>query len=118
MPIKIAQQTHKSMIILAHYALSSCGSWYDVPTPLPSPPRCPPPEQDNESSSEDEEGFKNVVMEDYHEYDRWYAEDNQVELDEMHEHIHVENYYFKRIFFLVAETLTDEEVDSIIMMAI
>ncbi|CAE6402018.1 unnamed protein product, partial [Rhizoctonia solani] len=54
----------------------SQGSWYHVPTPLPSPPRSPPPEQDGLEPSEDEDDFCNINAVDYREYERWYAEDH------------------------------------------
>ncbi|EUC67015.1 transposase family Tnp2 protein, partial [Rhizoctonia solani AG-3 Rhs1AP] len=83
----------------------SHGSWYHVPTPLPSPPGSPPPEQDNfqDEAPElgDEDGFQNINAGDFREYERWYAEDHLGEDVEM-----------------LAETLTEEEIDSIIMLAI
>ncbi|CAE7185763.1 unnamed protein product [Rhizoctonia solani] len=79
----------------------SRGSWYHIPTPLPSPPRSPPPDRDNDGLSEGEDEFRNIDAMDYREYDRWYSEDHLGEDVEM-----------------LAETLTDEEVDSIIMLAV
>ncbi|CCO34038.1 hypothetical protein BN14_08130 [Rhizoctonia solani AG-1 IB] len=63
----------------------SRGSWYQVATPLPSP--CSPPPERNESlsESEDEGEFQNVDVEDYRDYERWYAEDNIYEDSEMRE---------------------------------
>ncbi|KEP46055.1 transposase family Tnp2 protein, partial [Rhizoctonia solani 123E] len=81
---------------------SSTGSWLNVPTPPPSPPSTPPPGSDDEEQpSEDEDGFAHITAEDYREYERWYAEDDMLELDEM-----------------VAETLTEEEIASIKMASI
>ncbi|CAE6438714.1 unnamed protein product [Rhizoctonia solani] len=77
------------------------GSWYHVPTPLPSPPCSPPPEQDGLEPSEDEDNFCNINAVDYWEYEWWYVEDHVGEDMEM-----------------LAETLTDKEIDSIIMLAI
>ena len=63
---------------------SSTGSWMNIPTPPPSPPSTPPPGSDDEEQpSEDEDGFTHVTAEDYREYERWYAEDDMLELDEM-----------------------------------
>jgi hypothetical protein len=64
----------------------SRGSWYNVPTPLPSPPRSPPPNQEDADPSKDEEGFRNVDAVDYREYERWYGEDNLGEDEEMREY--------------------------------
>ncbi|CAE6481342.1 unnamed protein product [Rhizoctonia solani] len=51
----------------------SRGSWYHVPTPLPSPPRSPPPEQDNVQDEvlelEEEDGFWNINAGDFCEYE-------------------------------------------------
>jgi hypothetical protein len=63
-------------------AASSRGSWYDVSTPLPSPPPTPPQLSEDELSS-DEDGYCNIDAEDHREYDRWFAEDRMDELDEM-----------------------------------
>jgi hypothetical protein len=63
----------------------SRGSWYDVPTPLPTPPCSPLPDQDHPEASDDDEGFRNVDAHDYREYERWYAEDNLGEDQEMRE---------------------------------
>ncbi|KAF8675268.1 Transposase family tnp2 [Rhizoctonia solani] len=79
----------------------SRGSWYHIPTPPPSPPSSPPPDQDVPEPLEDEDGFQNLNAIDFCEYDQWYAEPDTGEDVEMH-----------------AETLTDKEVDSIIMLAI
>ncbi|QRV73589.1 Transposase family tnp2 [Ceratobasidium sp. AG-Ba] len=79
---------------------SSNGSWNELGTPPPSPPPLPS-DSENDASSDDEDGYQHVTAEDYREYDRWYAEDRQDELDEM-----------------IVETLTEEEMDSIKMMAI
>ncbi|KAG8746372.1 hypothetical protein FRC12_014299 [Ceratobasidium sp. 428] len=57
-------------------------SWFNVGTPPPSPPSSPFQLSDDDIS-EDEDGFVNLTAEDYREYDRWYAEDSQTELDEM-----------------------------------
>ncbi|KAG9097599.1 hypothetical protein FS749_005930 [Ceratobasidium sp. UAMH 11750] len=81
-------------------APSLTGSWYEVGTPPPTPPPPPSDLSDNDVAS-DKDGYHHVTAEDYHEYDRWYAEDRQDELDEM-----------------VSETLTKKEMDSIKMMAI
>jgi hypothetical protein len=56
-------------------------SWYNVGTPLPSPPQSPLALSDKELS-EDEDGYVDVTADDYREYDRWYAEDCEPELDE------------------------------------
>ncbi|KAG9081505.1 hypothetical protein FRC06_005529, partial [Ceratobasidium sp. 370] len=80
---------------------SSHHDWYDIGTPPPTPPRSPFQLSDNDDPSEDEDGYQHVTAEDYREYDRWFAEDSQAEFDEM-----------------IAETLTEEELDSIKMMAI
>ncbi|KAG8688772.1 hypothetical protein FRC11_004795, partial [Ceratobasidium sp. 423] len=86
----------------------SCGSWYNVPTPPPSPPHSPPPQEDDPKQSDEEGGFQNINVDDYHEYEQWYAEDHLGEDVEMH----------KYLVSSIAKTLTDEEVDSIIMLAI
>ncbi|GAB1521286.1 hypothetical protein RhiTH_004378 [Rhizoctonia solani] len=75
-------------------------SWYRVATPLPSPP-LPPPKHESGLSEPNNDGFQNVDAKDYWEYKQWYAEDNIYEDSEM-----------------LAKTLTNEEVDSIIMLAI
>ncbi|QRV77209.1 Transposase family tnp2 [Ceratobasidium sp. AG-Ba] len=79
----------------------STGDWYEVGTPPPSPPTSPfrPPE--DQVPSDTEEGYQDVNADDYREYERWYAEDCEAELREF-----------------VQETLTDEEIDSIKMLAI
>ncbi|KAG9089588.1 hypothetical protein FRC06_001476 [Ceratobasidium sp. 370] len=82
-------------------AQSSLHSWYDIPTPPPSPPPSPFQLSDEDNISEDKDGYHNITTEDYCEYDHWYSEDSQAELDEM-----------------VTETLTEEELDSIKMAAI
>ncbi|KAG8732066.1 hypothetical protein FRC10_001260, partial [Ceratobasidium sp. 414] len=82
-------------------APSSRGSWYHVGTPIPSLPHTPLQLSEDDVSSDDEYGYSNVNAEDYREYDRWFSEDRDVELNEM-----------------IAETLTEEELDSIKMMAI
>ncbi|KAG8721067.1 hypothetical protein FRC08_016040 [Ceratobasidium sp. 394] len=81
---------------------ASCDySWYDIGTPLPSSPQSPLPQSDNNESPEDEDGYTNLTAEYYPEYDRWYAEDSQNELDEM-----------------LVETLIEKEMDSVKLMAI
>ncbi|GAB1525789.1 hypothetical protein RhiTH_008955 [Rhizoctonia solani] len=77
------------------------GSWYQVSTPLPSPPCSPLPKQDNPELSEDKEGYLNVDAIDLQEYKQWHAED----------HLGKEVDMF-------AATLEDEEIDSIVMLAI
>ncbi|KAG8736634.1 hypothetical protein FRC10_009074 [Ceratobasidium sp. 414] len=64
-------------------APSSPGSWYHVGTPLPSPPHTPLQLSEDEVSSGDEYGYSNVNSEDYRDYDRWFSEDRDAELDEM-----------------------------------
>lgn len=61
---------------------SSYGSWYEVGTPLPSPPNSPLAMSDNELS-EDEDGYISMTAQDHREYDRWYAEDCPQEYDEL-----------------------------------
>jgi hypothetical protein len=63
-------------------APSSPGSWYNVGTPPPSPARSPLVRSDEELS-ENEDGYFNITEDDYREYDRWYAEDCEAELDEL-----------------------------------
>ncbi|EUC54688.1 hypothetical protein RSOL_066180, partial [Rhizoctonia solani AG-3 Rhs1AP] len=77
----------------------SCGSWYHVPTPIPSPPHSPPPEQDDHEPSDDEDGFRNVNAQDFREFERWYAED-----------------YLGKDVEMLAETLTYKEPDSSIII--
>ncbi|QRV91989.1 Transposase family tnp2 [Ceratobasidium sp. AG-Ba] len=73
--------------------------WQEVPTPPPSPP---PLDLDADGDvSEEEDGYRNVTADDYREYDRWFAEDREEELGEF-----------------LCETITEEELDSIKMMAI
>ncbi|CEL62283.1 hypothetical protein RSOLAG1IB_10347 [Rhizoctonia solani AG-1 IB] len=79
----------------------SRGSWYEVPTPLPSPPQSPLPEHNDIGPVDDGENFQNINADDYREYERWYTEDNLLEEDEM-----------------ATEVLTEEEIDSIVMLAI
>ncbi|KAG9093678.1 hypothetical protein FS749_013972 [Ceratobasidium sp. UAMH 11750] len=81
-------------------APSSTGSWHEVSTPPPTPPP-PPSDLSGDDIPSDDDGYRHVTAEDYREYDRWYAEDRQDELDEM-----------------VAETLTEKEMGSIKLMAI
>ncbi|EUC55814.1 hypothetical protein RSOL_138550, partial [Rhizoctonia solani AG-3 Rhs1AP] len=75
------------------------------PPPFPLLRTPPPPKQDNVQDGapelEDKDGFRNINAGDFCEYERWYAEDHLGEDVEM-----------------LAETLTDEEIDSIIMLAI
>ncbi|QRV73327.1 Transposase family tnp2 [Ceratobasidium sp. AG-Ba] len=73
--------------------------WDDIPTPPPSPP--PLQLDKNDAASDEEDGYENITAEDYREYDRWFAEDRQEELDEF-----------------LNETIAEEELDSIKMMAI
>ncbi|QRV98449.1 Transposase family tnp2 [Ceratobasidium sp. AG-Ba] len=73
--------------------------WRDVPTPPPSPP--PLALDADEEVSDNEDGYMNVTADDYREYDRWFADDRAAELDEF-----------------LCETITEEELDSIKMMAI
>ncbi|KDN35864.1 hypothetical protein RSAG8_11226, partial [Rhizoctonia solani AG-8 WAC10335] len=54
-----------------------------------------------EQASEDEDGFAHITEADYREFERWYTEDDMLELDEM-----------------IAETLTVEEISSMKMAAI
>jgi hypothetical protein len=63
-------------------APGSPGSWYHVGTPPPSAPHSPLVRSDEEKS-EDEDGYLNITEDDYREYDRWYAEDCEAELDEL-----------------------------------
>jgi hypothetical protein len=63
-------------------APSSPGSWYHIGTPPPSPPRSPLVRSDEEKL-EDEDGYFNITEDDYREYDRWYADDCEAELDEL-----------------------------------
>ncbi|CCO36041.1 hypothetical protein BN14_10163 [Rhizoctonia solani AG-1 IB] len=79
----------------------SRGSWYEVPTPLPSPPQSPLSDRDEIGEATNEENFQDINAGDYREYERWYTEDNLLEEDEM-----------------ATESLTEEEIDSIIMLAI
>ncbi|KAF8749475.1 hypothetical protein RHS01_10042 [Rhizoctonia solani] len=74
-----------------------------VPGPHPpsSPPCSPLPKQDNPELSEDKEGYLNVDAIDLQEYKQWHAED----------HLGKEVDMF-------AATLEDEEIDSIVMLAI
>ncbi|QRV80956.1 Transposase family tnp2 [Ceratobasidium sp. AG-Ba] len=74
--------------------------WHHIATPPPSPLPSPPP-FDNDPPSKDEDGYTNIDAEDYREYDRWFAEDCEPELDEF-----------------VRETITELELDSIKMAAI
>ncbi|QRW03842.1 Transposase family tnp2 [Ceratobasidium sp. AG-Ba] len=60
-----------------------------------------PPPFDPDPPSEDEDGYVNIDAEDYREYNRWFAEDLEPELDEF-----------------VRETITEQELDSIKMAAI
>ncbi|KAG8692869.1 hypothetical protein FRC09_010893 [Ceratobasidium sp. 395] len=57
-------------------------SWFNIGTPLPSPPLSPFQLPDD-NVSENEDGYIDLTAEDYCEYDCWYAEDSQTELDEM-----------------------------------
>jgi hypothetical protein len=56
--------------------------WMDIGTPPPSPPRSPFA-RSQDDLSETEDGYVDITADDYREYDRWYAEDCQAELDEM-----------------------------------
>ncbi|CAE6504462.1 unnamed protein product [Rhizoctonia solani] len=96
----IFDDTFKSDSEQSDRSESSRDSWHHVPTPLPSPPQSPLPESD-EHESDNDEGFRNIEAHDYREYERWYAKDNLLEEDEID-----------------AETLTEEEIDTIIMLAI
>ncbi|KAG8709565.1 hypothetical protein FRC11_005446 [Ceratobasidium sp. 423] len=71
------------------------GTPAQVCTPLPSPPQTPPP-----NNNEPDDDFKHVTAEDYCKYNHWFREDEH-ELDE-----------------IIAEMLTEEEMDSIKMSAI
>jgi hypothetical protein len=62
-------------------APSSPRDWFDVGTPPPSPPQFPLPRSDEELSDL-EDDYIEVTADDYREYDRWYAEDCEPELDE------------------------------------
>jgi hypothetical protein len=63
---------------------SSTRSWLNVPTPPPTPPSTPPPgSNDEEQASVDEDGFMHITEDDYRDYERWYAEDDMLELNEM-----------------------------------
>ncbi|QRW02459.1 Transposase family Tnp2 protein [Ceratobasidium sp. AG-Ba] len=75
---------------------SPTDDWHSIATPPPSPPPFDP-----DPPSEDEDGYVNIDAEDYREYDRWFAEDLEPELDEF-----------------VRETITEQELDSIKMAAI
>ncbi|CEL53971.1 hypothetical protein RSOLAG1IB_11503 [Rhizoctonia solani AG-1 IB] len=75
-------------------------SWDHVGTPMPSPPSSPLPGASDEEVDDDEDGFLNITAEDYREYDRWFG-DEQEQIDE-----------------IVAETLTEEEMDSFKMLCI
>lgn len=63
-------------------APSSPRSWFDIATPLPSPPSSPLARSDN-GASEDEDGYCDITADDYREYDRWYAEDCEAELNKL-----------------------------------
>ncbi|QRV84316.1 Transposase family tnp2 [Ceratobasidium sp. AG-Ba] len=56
---------------------SPTDDWHSIATPPPSPPPFDP-----DPPSEDEDGYVNIDAEDYREYDRWFAEDLEPELDE------------------------------------
>ncbi|QRV73651.1 Transposase family Tnp2 protein [Ceratobasidium sp. AG-Ba] len=75
---------------------SPTDNWHNIATPPPSPPPFDP-----DPPSKDEHGYVNVNAEGYREYDRWFAEDLEPELDEF-----------------VRETITEQELDSIKTAAI
>ncbi|KAG8688429.1 hypothetical protein FRC09_012912, partial [Ceratobasidium sp. 395] len=74
--------------------------WLNLGAPSPLPPSSPF-QLSNNNLLEGEDGFTNITAEDHHEYDRWYVEESQEELDKM-----------------IADTLTKEDRDSIKMTAI
>ncbi|KAG9127551.1 hypothetical protein FRC07_012429 [Ceratobasidium sp. 392] len=74
-------------------------SWYEFGTPPPSPTLLQL--SNDEVSSDEEHKYQEITANDCREYDRWYAEDCQEELDEF-----------------LSETITETELDSIKMMAI
>ncbi|KAB5587700.1 hypothetical protein CTheo_8858 [Ceratobasidium theobromae] len=76
----------------------SDAGWDEVEEPARVTSRTPTPPPDDEEPQED--GFEHITKEDYREYDRWFDETIQ-EMDE-----------------IIAENLTEEEMDSIKMMAI
>jgi hypothetical protein len=52
----------------ASSSVRSTGSWLNVPTLPPTPPRMPPPDsEDKEQPLEDEDGFAHIMEDDYHE---------------------------------------------------
>ncbi|CAE6462456.1 unnamed protein product [Rhizoctonia solani] len=75
-------------------------SWDCVGTPPPSPPSSPLPGASDEEVDEDEDGFLNITAEDYREYDCWFGEEEE------------------QINEILAETLTEEEMDSFKMLCI
>jgi hypothetical protein len=83
----------------------------------PTPPQTPPPNsKDEECPLEDEDGFAHVP-EDYHEYERWFAEEDQLELGEMSK-LCIHFLIDLLMNNLVMETLTKEEIANIKMAAI
>ncbi|KAF8761829.1 hypothetical protein RHS01_00190 [Rhizoctonia solani] len=75
-------------------------SWENIETPPPSPPQSPLLGASDEEFDENEDGFMDITKEDCREYERWFGEERE-QLDK-----------------ILADTLTEEEMDSFKMLAI